>query len=434
MTRFLVIDTRRFYCVFLLFVALFVSFVFLSVGCSVPPAHGPESLAQQKEKAIETPTLDASDSFESKEPEEGSNVLEEKVSIHDASQLETLNQEADATREEPKESPIKPGPPSTFPLERKHVQLLGPASQLDLASAFWQEGKTTYVIFESANESFSKIAMYLSSSTGGPFSPPKKLTFSNKAIVSSPSVFQWKGKRWLYFVEADSLRGTPTLRRARIEAGKISASETLTAVPGLGNILSWPKWYAWRDKKIYLVYRDSGSFPMFSQSLDGKSFTMPKRAVSQRAALATLGVMSQGTLVYTYQHPTAQSAMTSYYLLSKDGKTWSSPKTITLNSSNVHDTTILPRPDGGVDVYYIYPKGLGGFRLFRRYISPAGQLGVEQQLTAQSLGEPSKPEAKVLQDGRILLGWSEISKRAQQGYPSEQRFQVTLLRGFAPKP
>lgn len=327
------------------------------------------------------------------------------------------------------------GPVTSFPLQKDQVQRLGPALTHDIASAMWTEQGTSYAIFESFDTDFTKGELFLSSATkGAPFSTPKKLTLSNRAIVASPSVIVWQGVRWLYFIESDGDFTNHTLKRAKIIQGTIQPAEAIDAIQGIDSLLSWPKFYTWKDK-VAVAFRNGQNQPMLNKSDDGKRFGTPSLAgPSTGGAMATLGVMVDGTLVYTYQHPAANAAMISFVRLSQDGKGWSPPTKVSAKSNNVHDTTILPRPEGGADLYYIYPKGPVGFVLFRRYVSPTGVLGPEQQLTDSRLGEPSKPEAHRLPDGRILLAWSEISKRAPNGQPSEQIFQLTYLVGDAPQP
>lgn len=140
--------------------------------------------------------------------------------------------------------------------------------------------------------------------------------------------------------------------------------------------------------------------------------------------------LGNGQYAFSFQAG-EMTSMVSYVTTSPNGTTWSTPEAVS-SATNVHDTSFARRADGGLDVYFIHPTDFSGFRLFRRPLHVNGQLGAEQQLTDDALGEPSKPRAVRLPDGRVLLSYAEIAERAPSGAPIVQRIVLAELPGDAP--
>jgi hypothetical protein len=117
--------------------------------------------------------------------------------------------------------------------------------------------------------------------------------------------------------------------------------------------------------------------------------------------MAKVAQMSNGTLIFTYQIPSAP--MLSYYRLSSDQTQWTDPALVTTQSPNVHDTNPYLREDGRIDLYYIYPIDAIGFSLWRRCVKHDGALGPEEQVVETSWGNLAKPHAHRLPSGATLL-------------------------------
>jgi hypothetical protein len=107
---------------------------------------------------------------------------------------------------------------------------------------------------------------------------------------------------------------------------------------------------------------------------------------------------------------------------------------VTSNSGNVHDTSVIPRPDGGFDAYFISATGLEGFSLYRRHLREDGSMGPDQRLTdAAVTGEASKPNVVRLPDGRVQLMYAGITQRhPQTGEPQRQQLFSAILGTDAP--
>lgn len=331
----------------------------------------------------------------------------------------------------PDAGPPDLGPPTPLPLGPAAVQIIGPALATDIDAA-WVPGDGS-LVFDSSDVDFTRSRLFGAAASDGGFAAPVALDgLSDRALVAGPSVIEFRGETWLYFVDSPGLDGVEVgIKRARWAAGRWVDVEAVRPIPETW-ILSWPRFVA-LDDGVGLAWRDWNSAPHFARSADGLRFDAPVR-IADAGALATVGRFADGTLVYTWQEESAARPFVAYYSLSTDGgATWRPKAEVTDASGNVHDTAPVERRDGTIDLYYIYPASARGFVLFRRHLTADGRLGPEERVTADALGEPSKPGGARLPDGRLLLWWAEISARdLVQGWPTEQRIVVTRIQGDAP--
>ena len=217
--------------------------------------------------------------------------------------------------------------------------------------------------------------------------------------------------------------------RARQARGR----EDLPAIAGVDWAFSWPSFIPLASGGTGLAFRDGRSIPRFASGTDGKKFVSPKTVTAKQAAMATVAELADGTLVYTYQYSTDANPMIPVAILSHDhGATWSPSPIMISDAVNTHDTSILPRADGGADLYYIYPPDDHGFSLYRRRIGADGALGTEQRLTASATGEPSKPRAIRLASGKVLVAYADIAERSPDLQPKVQQLVLAELPGDAP--
>lgn len=396
-------------------------------GCS--SSSGPVEQQEEKAPQVGVITKEAKSSSESSQDAELDGPVEGAVIQEAGSDIASENM--------PEAIPeaIVDATPTALPLTLSQVQILGPGVQIDVGCAALETNEGLFVLWESFDEPFAKGRFLLSVSKdrGASFSKPTPLSFPGQALAGSPSILRIGKDTWIYYMEASSVQSSAVLKRIRWSYNQWKNPETVGPIGGVASLLSWTKFYRLKDKRVAVAFRDGQSRPMVAFSKDGLRFE-PAVLVGPTTggALATLGQFGNGWLAYSYQHPVGNSPMVSYVKLSTDGATWGAPFPVSTSSTNVHDTTLVTRLDGAIDMYYIYPASTRGFVLFRRMLRKDGSMGPEQRLTADELGEPSKPEVKRLSDGRLLLMWAEISKRSPRGYPSEQRMVVAILRGDAP--
>jgi hypothetical protein len=192
----------------------------------------------------------------------------------------------------------------------------------------------------------------------------------------------------------------------------------------------WPRVLRLVDGRSALAYRDGSSRPRFALSDDGLSFD-DADIVGPPGAMANVGELADGTLAYTYQ--TGELGMTSWVVLSEDGRSWSEPVAVTEASSNVHDTSSVRRDDGDLDLYYVYSGAREGFSLYRRALAADGTLGAEQRVTDSTVAEPSKPAVTRLRDGSLFVRWAAITMRDVSGVPIEQVLHGAIVWGDAPR-
>jgi hypothetical protein len=242
------------------------------------------------------------------------------------------------------------------------------------------------------------------------------------------------GSAFLYHEEAKTLRGRPSIWRSALGAdGRWGAPEALPAIADVTSLLSWPEFTAMGDGTLLSFRGGAISACRAAISNDGVAFQMTTPPCTASAAMAAGATFKNGSLAFSHQNGDPTN-MISYVMTSTDrGATWSTPAAVS-SAANVHDTSFAPRLDGGLDLYFIYPPDTHGFSLFRRALTPTGILGPEERVTQSSLGEPSKPHVVRLADGRLLLSYAEIAKRAPSGEPSVQRIVLAALGTDAPAP
>lgn len=316
--------------------------------------------------------------------------------------------------------------PDALPLGGSDVLRLGPGLILDVASTMAQASDgSVSLVFESFDRNLTTGELWITSSPEGRrFTLPVPLGFTDQPLEASPSFVRGT----LYFAAAADLTSAPTLYRAIV-----GAPEALPAVEGMSSLLSWPRLHAWGERAA-LVFRDGASLPAFASGDDLEQLGEPVTIGADPAAMVALGVFGDGSLALAYQHPVGDEPMVSFIRRSDDGATWTDPVRVTGASDDVHDTALAARADGGLDLYYIYPEDTSGFALFRRALSSDGSLGVEERVTAGAIGEPSKPSALRLTNGRVLLAFAAITARGATGEPTRQELVLASLPSEAPAP
>ena len=318
------------------------------------------------------------------------------------------------------------------PLGRADVLRIGDAHEVDMMSALATDASGAITgVFDRGNAELTQSALYtFQSSDGSRFTRPRRVLVPGApALVASPSLVGTS----LYFAAANSLQEPPAIVRASFQNGTLGTMEGLPPVAGVDWLLSWPGFSALSGGRVGVAFRDGSGIPRFSASSDGKTFAPPRGVVSTGAAMVGFAQASDGTIAVSYQLTTATEPMVSFVVLSRDGgSTWSAPIRIA-PANNVHDTSMLARADGGLDLYYIHPPDAHGFSLFRRSLSTAGVLGAEERLTASETGEPSKPKALRMRDGQVLVAWADIAQRAPSGEPAVQQIVLAKLRRDAPR-
>jgi hypothetical protein len=293
------------------------------------------------------------------------------------------------------------------------------------------------VVFESADPNLEKfLGLSARIVRDGVAQPACELRFENlPPFVGAPSLMIVDGKPYLYLAAAQNKDAPPQLYRAPVGAGgSIQSPEPLDTIPGMDKLTCWPRFTAFGDG--YAVTFRSHFKPMVAVSRDGKTFEPPSTVAGiSDAAMAAVGPFGEHGLALTYQtHDDAvPDSMTSWVVTSPDTKTWSPPQKITTSSQNVHDTAILPRRDGGVDLYYEFAGADTPYSLYRRPLDLAGQKGPEQRLTDSSIPDAMKPCPGRLADGRPFLSFAQgVERDPVTHFPTRERIDAIVLAEDAP--
>lgn len=322
-----------------------------------------------------------------------------------------------------------------LPLLERDVLRLGEGLDVDMLSAWAVDptARRARLFFESGSEAFDAAWLLVSEASpdGRRFTPPQRVTTDAGFVASCAVLPSATGPR-LVQVSAPDYHSQVAV--TAVDAWTLDDARPLSLPSGVASALSWPRFVDDADGGVWLAYRDGASVPSLAHSVDGVTFA-PGAPVPPVAggAMAAVGRFASGALAYVSQAPEGAEPMVSRVRTSADGAQWSSAQRVTDASPNVHDTFVLPRVDGDVDLYFIYPAGGRGFSLFRRALSAEGALGPEQRVTDVTLGDPSKPAAFRLSDGAVLVTFADIVARAPQGWPSRQQLVVARLAGDAPR-
>lgn len=334
--------------------------------------------------------------------------------------------------------------PAALPLGGSDVLALSDGNELDMLSSLSvNEDGSILVVFDRSDEELSSGKVFVSRShDGAAFSKPRALPVGAKeagavepSLVMNPSLVRTTAGAFMYYTTSESLDGDASVFRRPLSSAGFGEPEAVGPIEQGSWLLSWPIFHARTDGTVGLAYRTAHGTATYATSSDGVTFS-PTRAVPRAdlAAMADAAELGNGGVAYTYQQgPMTQ--MVSYVTTSVATTSWSERQVVS-DAANVHDTSMCRRADGGLDLYYIHPSvdaGFpAGFRLFRRALHPDGRLGPEERITAAELGEPSKPRALRLSNGRVLVSYAQIAKRGTGGAPLVQRIVLAQLPGEAP--
>lgn len=278
------------------------------------------------------------------------------------------------------------------------------------------------LIFERGDAELTRSVLRAASLDGGASEPllPNGPRLQLSASVVDGTVF---------FSGADDLQSAAQLYRWR------PGDAAPQPVPGLDDLgpLSWPKVRTLADGSLMVAYRDTRSRPRLAWSEDGHRFhPLPGTVEPAGAAMVDLGVQRNGTLVMTYQLGHG-ARMQSVLRTSRDGHRWSPRRPVTEASDNVHDTTLVTRADGGLDLYYVYSTPTEPFALYRRALDEDLALGPEQRVSRP--GEAiNKPHAERRPEGGVRVGFVEVTARAPEGWVTGQGVRSVTLDTDAPSP
>lgn len=161
--------------------------------------------------------------------------------------------------------------------------------------------------------------------------------------------------------------------------------------------------------KVLLSYdkRDLSSGKLnlyFSLSQKGQSFGAPS-PIAGNADQVRFAEFYKGPWAFSYRTGSGKQTSAFVSLTSNEGASYSTP--VKISDDAVHDTFLLQRKDGDLDVYYLIEFEGKGFSLFRRKLLRDGTLGPDQQLTSTAVSV-EKPHCLRLHSGKIFVTLSQI--------------------------
>lgn len=332
---------------------------------------------------------------------------------------------------------------SRIPVEAGDVTWLGEATGVDRQPTVTPLPGGGFVLVYSryaAGDIDSSGMLMAVSSDGRTVESDEALSFGN-AVEDAPSFVTIDGDTWLYFASADRDLGNIALWRARLVGTMFSTPESLPAVPGLVELGQWPRWVD-TGADVFLTFRGLQAGPAWLELQDGVAPGPIRPLVAFPVAYPRVVAMAGGGCFSSFQRPPEGGYMATYTSVSDDCTEWSEPVPVAWPASpgkpDVHDAFALPRLDSGVDIYYVYPalkepeaRFNVGFVLYRRAILPDGTLGPEEQLTDRDAFEPFAPTAHRRPDGTILVSFSDIRGRGEDGVSAARMALFELARDAA---
>lgn len=280
----------------------------------------------------------------------------------------------------------------------------------------------------------SSRLMQIRSPDGRQVSPPIPFSFGS-TLEDAPVLASSENQAWLYFAASEGDYSNLKLWRALVTHEGFLQPQRLPDVPGLKMLTQSPRWVL-AGEDLFLTFRGSGSRPQWLTLRGGHTPTAATTLVDTAVAYPRVVPMGRKGCFFSYQRVPEGGYMTTLYRVSPDCRTWAEPIELAPatppNKTDVHDGFALPRPDGGVDVYYVYPSFKGssapipvGFNLYRRAIDVHGAQGPEQLLTDPTTYNPFAPSAHRMADGSVLVTFSDIQQNSDQGV---SKARLTLFR------
>jgi len=273
---------------------------------------------------------------------------------------------------------------------------------------------------------------------GTEISAPHPITF-NHPVEDAPTFVNTANGSWLYYASSDKDLRNVKLWRTRVHMRTQDAlfelPQQLATVDGLDRLDQWPRWVE-AGEDVFMTFRHHASGPTWLRLRNGIISGVPMLLQAGDVAYPRVVPTREHGCFFSYQYPPKDGYMATWYRVSPDCIAWSPARELTRptppNKADVHDAYALPRHDGGVDVYYVYPSWKGesarfpiGFDLYRRAVTTDGTTGAEQQLTDPARFNPFAPAAHRLADGTILVTFSDIQETGANGV---ERSNLTLFK------
>ncbi|WP_158682994.1 hypothetical protein [Shewanella sp. WE21] len=318
------------------------------------------------------------------------------------------------------------------PLKRESILRVEHPSAIQYTSALIQSGTSNTLVYESWSGYKMEKAWLRYTSLNFDHGVLDKgssvniLPESPSNIVSSVSLVNFNGEDWLYYLEARSFKSEADVFRAKLRNGVLVEIEPVSlkdAIAPSSNI----KFHRVSRNSVAIVYTAKKCCSLyFALSNDGVKFDTPS-AIDSSGFMPYLSSFSGGDIVYFFQKSfrTSQTqpsgkpvyiTKTHFRISSNLGNTWTEAIPINLTDATVHDAKAIIRPDGNIDIYYVYPiQENSGLSLWRRCLNPNGQLGVEELVVESSFGNIAKPTTHRLNTGELLITFVEQGKAVLEG-------------------
>jgi len=331
---------------------------------------------------------------------------------------------------------------SELPLSRGQTLAIGLDGRNDKQGTLAPVGNSGFeLVYQSGKGvDLRDLQLYsIRSEDGRNVGAPRRLELVDHALAASPAFVATSEGVFLYFSSSPSFERGARFWRAAFDGKTFDTPTPLPPIAGLERIAGWPQWVA-SNEGVSLSFRDRRNRPRWGLSGDARNWTA-NRVEDVTAAYVRVVRMTGGGWFLSYQRKPAGINTVTYARFSVDGVAWSAPEPVTVPSrpalDEVHDAYALPRNDRGVDLYYSYPAPKNrvpmAFQLYRRALFGPGDFGPEELVTEAESFDPYSSSAHRLQDGKVLLTFSDIERDSNRGVV-QARLHLVELASDAPAP
>lgn len=230
---------------------------------------------------------------------------------------------------------------------------------------------------------------------------PETLALATTAdydFISSPSVVEFEGQEFLYYMVSARFWGTQA-QWLRAPVANLKASEPVV-LPGNYGAYSIARVVALHDGSLGMVYRAGRSQLFFSRSLDGITFGEPVQfAVGTMPASASF---ADGTVLVSYHNGPSISEMAGRLQVSADlGQSWSDVVSLP-KQGDIHDLSPVKRRDGNIDIYYSAQGENQRLGLYRTCVTSELTFGSVEELLSSEQVHAAKSTVHHTSQGMLL--------------------------------
>ncbi|RZF80191.1 hypothetical protein EXT46_12895 [Pseudoalteromonas sp. CO325X] len=316
-------------------------------------------------------------------------------------------------------------------LSTHNLRTLDTRSNYNFHSMYVEVGSEKFILFEQVeNINFDRINVKLFnlSAHNDLNSQPMEI----EGFTKQPNYLTLVGHEyegpilWVYFSFADGYDEAAQIMKGRLtRQGKLIDLVALNLEQELiGG--SWPRYHRLTESTSAISLRAPKCCGLaLMKSSDGVSYVRDN-SFQQSGTMPVISSFESGNLIYSYQRsfPTdkkTSKGKTKYVQKSRfkiaQQNSWSPEYLVSEKTFEIHDAFPFKRLDGRVDLYYVndYGREPNQLSVWRRCVDELGNLGKEEQITDERIGNVAKPYTYRNSRGEIFFLFIEQGEGLNTG-------------------